>query len=104
MYFSSLFSAKRPASWDVSSIIPKLLEPSDSDVLEAVPMIEEVCCMVFGMNGDSAASPDGFLGTFFTFGWEIIAQDIYNAVVSFFCGAELSRRVTATPIVLIPKV
>ena len=41
---------------------------------------------------------------FFTFAWDIIAQDIYNAVVSFFCGAELPRRVTATLIVLISKV
>ena len=43
-------------------------------------------------------------GSFFTFAWEVVAQDLYNAIVSFFCGAELPRFITATSIVLIPKV
>ena len=38
------------------------------------------------------------------FAWDIITQDIYNVVVRFFCEVELSRRATATLIVLIPKV
>ncbi|XP_027158394.1 uncharacterized protein LOC113760014 [Coffea eugenioides] len=103
-YFSSLFSAESTSSWDLSSVIPKLLQPADHDKLEEVPTMEEVRRVIFSMDGDSAASPDGFSGKFFTFAWEIIAQDIYSAVVSFFCGAELPRRVTATLLVLIPKV
>ncbi|XP_071909763.1 uncharacterized protein [Coffea arabica] len=54
---------------------------SDNDMLEKVPTIEEVQCVVFGMDGDNAASPN-----------------------RFFCEVELSRRATATLIVLIPKV
>ena len=46
----------------------------------------------------------GSQGSFFTFAWEVVAQDLYNAIVSFFCGAELPRFITATSIVLIPKV
>ncbi|XP_071909728.1 uncharacterized protein [Coffea arabica] len=103
-YFSSLFSVEPTSSWDLSLIIPKLLLPSDNDMLEKVPIIKEVRRVVFNMDGDSATSPDGYSEKFFTFAWDIIAQDIYNAVVSFFCEAELPRRLIATLIVLIPKV
>ncbi|XP_027174537.1 uncharacterized protein LOC113774169 [Coffea eugenioides] len=37
-------------------------------------------------------------------GKEVIAQDVHDAVLSFFCGAELPRFVTSTSLVLIPKV
>nr|XP_027127799.1 uncharacterized protein LOC113743944 [Coffea arabica] len=103
-YFSSLFSAEPTSSWDLSPIIPRLIQESDNELLERVPSMEEVRRVIFAMDGDSAAGPDGYTGKFFTFAWDIIAQDIYNAVVSFFCGEEVPRRVTATFILLIPKV
>ena len=56
------------------------------------------------MDGESAAGPDGFTGKFFTFAWDVVAEDVYKAVLSFFCGVELPRSITATTIVLIPKV
>nr|XP_027120563.1 uncharacterized protein LOC113737545 [Coffea arabica] len=56
------------------------------------------------MDGDSAAGPDGFTRKFFMKAWEVVAHDVYKMVVSFFCGAELSRFITATSIVLLPKV
>ena len=72
--------------------------------LEEPPSMEEVKRAVFRMNGDSATGPDGFTGKFFTFTWDILAQDVYNGVLSFLCGAELPRFLTSTSIVLIPKV
>ncbi|XP_071912299.1 uncharacterized protein [Coffea arabica] len=56
------------------------------------------------MDGDNAAGPDSFTSKFFTFSWDIIATDVYIAVVSFFCRAELPRFITSTSIVLVPKV
>ena len=60
--------------------------------------------MVFAMDGASAVGSDGFTGKFFTFSWDVIAQDVYNMVLSFFYGAELLKFITSTSIVLIPKV
>lgn len=53
-------------------------------MLEDIPSIDEVKNVVFSMDGKSAARPDGYTGKLFTFAWDIIAQDVYQAVVSSF--------------------
>ena len=60
--------------------------------------------MIFEMDGGSAAGPDGFTGKFFMVAWEVVALDVYKAILSFFCGTELPRFVAATSIVLLPKI
>ena len=72
--------------------------------LQEVPSMEEVRQVIFEMDGDSAAGPDGFTGKSFTSSWDIIGEDVYRAVQRFFCGEELPRRVTATSLVLLAKV
>ncbi|XP_071918905.1 uncharacterized protein [Coffea arabica] len=103
-FFSSLFSVEATSSWNLSSVIPKLIQLADNAKLEEIPTMEDVRRVVSDMDGDSVAGPDGYTGKFFTFAWDIVAQDLYNAVVSFFCGAELPKKVTATLLLLIPKV
>ena len=60
--------------------------------------------MVFSLDPDSAAGPDGFSRRFFTFAWAVVGKDVFEAVGSFFFGSKLPRSITATSIVLIPKV
>nr|XP_027067665.1 uncharacterized protein LOC113693307 [Coffea arabica] len=104
-YFSSLFSMEEaPANSEVLGVIPKLLSEDDNEQLQNIPSFEEVRQVVFAMDGDSAAGPNGFTSKFFTSSWDIIGRDVYRAVQSFFCGEELPRRVTATSIVLLAKV
>lgn len=99
-----MFSADPTPEYQLLHVVPNLSAEIDNSLLEAVPSIEEVRKVVFDMDGKSTARLDLFTGKFFTFAWEVIAQDVYQAVVSFFCGAELPRFVTSTSIVLIPKV
>ncbi|XP_027158272.1 uncharacterized protein LOC113759893 [Coffea eugenioides] len=104
-YFSSLFSLEdTPAMMDVPDVIPRLVSLEDDVQLEAVPPLEEVRQTVFEMDVNSAAGPDSFTGKLFSFAWEIVGGDVYNDVQSFFCGAELLRRIIATSIVLLSKV
>ncbi|XP_027158377.1 uncharacterized protein LOC113759998 [Coffea eugenioides] len=64
----------------------------------------EVNEVIFSMDEESAAGPDGFTGKFFMSTWEVVAMDIQRAIVRFFCGTMLPRSVSATSIVLLPKI
>ncbi|XP_071940073.1 uncharacterized protein [Coffea arabica] len=104
-YFTSLFFVEPcPGSWRTLEVIPKIISREQNDELERLPSMEEIREVVFAMDGESAAGPDGFTGRFFTFAWDVVGQDVLEAVVSFFCGHELPRSVSLTLIVLIPKV
>ena len=81
-------------------MIPKIMSSEQNAKLERLPSIEGIKEVVFAMDGESAASPDGFTGRFLTFAWEVVGNDLYEVVVSFFCGQELPKSVAS----LIPKV
>ena len=55
------------------------------------------------MDADSAVEPDGYSWKFFTFAWEVVGNDVYAVVCSFFFGAKLPWSVTVTSIILLPK-
>ena len=103
-YFGDLFSADFVPNFQLMHVIPNVNMVIDNGKLEQVPSMEEVKKVIFDMDGDSVAGPYRFTGKCFTFAWEVVAQDLYKAIVSFFHGAELPRFITATSIVLIPKV
>ena len=85
-YFSYLFSDPTGSSSELLHLILPIVTGEESRLLEEVPCMEEVRWVVFAMDGDSAVGPNGFTGMFYTFVWNIIAQDVYNAVLSFFVG------------------
>lgn len=104
-YFERLFTAQNIISLsNLLQHIPKILTAEDNGLLEQFPSTEEIRGAVFAMDGESAPGPDGYTGKFFTAAWSVIGEDVVRAVCSFFCGAELPRAITATSIVLIPKV
>ena len=88
-YFSDFFSGPLGSTCEMLHLIPPMILGEDNRLLEVVPSIEKVHRVVMLMDGVSAAGPDGFTGKFLTFTWEVIAQDVHNAVLNFFCGAEL---------------
>ncbi|KAL0285322.1 UNVERIFIED_CONTAM: hypothetical protein Sradi_7176000 [Sesamum radiatum] len=55
------------------------------------------------MCADSTAGPDGFSAHFFQNCWDIIGEDLYEAVLDFFSGSTPPKNFTTTTIVLIPK-
>ncbi|KAG6466651.1 hypothetical protein ZIOFF_075555 [Zingiber officinale] len=73
-------------------------------MLEGLPSAEEVKQVVWCMCQDSAAGPDGFSVAFYRACWEIVGEDVLQAVLDFFRGSELPRGMASTTIVLIPKV
>ncbi|XP_027156449.1 uncharacterized protein LOC113757288 [Coffea eugenioides] len=104
-YFLDLFSRSMDSrTGGLMHLIPKVVKGEENELLAAVSNIEEVRRLVCTMDEDSAAGLDGFTGKFFSFAWDVIAQDVHRAIASFFCRSELSRFITSTSIVLLPKV
>lgn len=50
------------------------------------------------------AGPDGYFSAFFKHCWEIVHQDVLDAVLDFFRAPALSQSFTSTMITLVPKV
>ena len=64
-YFGDLFSAGFVPNFLLLHVIPNISTMIDNGKLEQVPSMEEVKKVIFDMDGDSAAGPDGFTGKFF---------------------------------------
>ena len=80
-------------SGSILDVIPKIISSGQNAELGHISLMAEIKEAVLAMDGESAAGPDGFTGRFFTFAWEIVGQDLYEAVASFFCGHELPQSV-----------
>uniref|UniRef100_A0A5B6YXE9 Reverse transcriptase domain-containing protein n=1 Tax=Davidia involucrata TaxID=16924 RepID=A0A5B6YXE9_DAVIN len=58
---------------------------------------------MFEIKGDKAPGPDGFNGTFFQKNWDLVGQEVTNAIMFFFQNSKLQPEWNATAITLIPK-
>ncbi|KAG6491492.1 hypothetical protein ZIOFF_052843 [Zingiber officinale] len=104
-YFQELLTGETVDSTAVDTdLIHTLVSTEDNLMLATLPSAEEVKQMVWSMCQDSAAGPDGFSVAFYRACWEIVGEDVLQAVLDFFRGAELPRGMASTTIVLIPKV
>lgn len=48
------------------------------------PTLEEIKGAVFELSGDSASSPNGFIGVFYQECWDIVGIDIHSMVLHFY--------------------
>ncbi|XP_073047522.1 uncharacterized protein [Primulina eburnea] len=86
------------------SDFPLVISDLENANIAAPPSLEEVRATVFSIHRDSVAGPDGFSSAFFQHCWEIVHQDVLDAVLDFFRGSPMPQGFTATTITLIPKV
>jgi hypothetical protein len=105
-HFSSLFTQAGSFVDNglVEEVIPNLITDRINDMLTNIPSMEEIKSAVFSLNNDSAPGPDGFGACFFQTYWDIISQDVINAVLQFFTTGWILPNFNSNTIVLIPKV
>lgn len=104
-FFFELFQADRSIGpfQSLPSELPQITSENNG-TLQALPSMEELRTIVFSLDSESTAGPDGFGAGFYQSCWEIINIDLLEAIHDFFKGAHLPRGFTMTSIVLIPKV
>lgn len=83
--------------------IPRLITEEDNGMLCTDTTIEAVKLIVFLLIADSTTGPDGLYGLFVQTCWDIISQDVWEAVVAFFYGLGLPRPITSTLLILIQQ-
>ncbi|KAI3457760.1 hypothetical protein Pfo_014423 [Paulownia fortunei] len=103
-YFQSLLSNDVPQLLDTElEFIQPLIHDLDNTTLCSSPELEEIKNAVFDIHPDSVAGLDSFSAFFFQHCWDIVHNDVKEAVVDFFCGNSMPRSFTATSLALIPK-
>jgi hypothetical protein len=61
-----------------------LIDDQTNNLLTMMPSGEEIKAAVFSLNGEGSPGPDGFGACFFHTYWEIVKQDVIDAVIQFF--------------------
>lgn len=67
------------------------------------PNLKELKEVVFSLNKEASAGPDGFTAQFYHTYWDFIKFDLLEAVEDFFPGSELPIGISSTSLALIPK-
>ncbi|XP_068498364.1 uncharacterized protein [Phaseolus vulgaris] len=82
LYAESIFHVQDTSNLEdfIGTYIPEMISSEENMMLIKSPDFLEIKNVVFNLNGNSAASPDGFGGVFYHSCWEIIGTDVCNAL------------------------
>ncbi|WJX12769.1 hypothetical protein P8452_03227 [Trifolium repens] len=90
-------------SFLAEEVIPSLVTDNLNALLTVLPSHSEIKSVVFALNRDSAPGPDGFGAFFFQHYWEIVKNDVFNAVLQFFTSSWILPGFNSNIIALLPK-
>jgi hypothetical protein len=104
-FYEDLFTAEPLASMDiVLEAVPEKVKDYMNEDLCKPYSDEEIKAALFQMGPTKAPGPDGFPAMFYQVHWDLVREDVCNAVRSFLGGDEIPEGFCDSVIVLIPKV
>ncbi|XP_060184706.1 uncharacterized protein LOC132614307 [Lycium barbarum] len=105
-HYSKLFTQpQQDHNFNFLKRIENVVTEEYNNSLIQLPTGEEIEQAVKDLHLDSAAGPDGFSGHFYKKKcWNIIANDVTAMVENFFRGNKLTKFITHTFLIMIPKV
>lgn len=102
-FYQNLFtSSNSNIPQDLEGLIPFSLTEEDKSTIISPPSLEEIKGVIFSMGSHKAPRPDGMSTLFFKHYWHIIGSDVATAILSFFEGGYMLKRLNHTFINLIP--
>lgn len=69
-----------------------------------MPTMDELKNIVFSMDPNSVAGPDGMNGKFFQTCWDVIKEDLFKVIQAFFCGQIIPKCFSHAYLFLLSKV
>lgn len=104
-HFQSLFNTPVVRNFDdIISLIDPVISAEINAALTKPVVREEVRAAVFQMGPLKAPGSDGFPGLFYQTYWDIVGEEVFAVVQSFFNDGIILREINHTNITLIPKV
>ncbi|XP_021985789.1 uncharacterized protein LOC110881983 [Helianthus annuus] len=99
-----LRSLKPNARCKIHSIVDASGNRHDGDgVVDALVTREEIKQAMFSISENKAPGPDGYTSAFFKHAWDIVGEEVTNAVLDFFDNGQLLKQINHAILSLIPK-
>jgi hypothetical protein len=103
-FFQNLFSSSNPQFLDdLDNLISPVISDENNMLLCAIPSADEIKQTLFSLGSNKSPGPDGMSTLFYKHYWEIISQDLIEAISSFFTRGHILTEINRIFITLIPK-
>ncbi|GJR20775.1 hypothetical protein Tco_0969302 [Tanacetum coccineum] len=103
-YESFLGLAGETHGFNVINLFNSCLNEQEANDMVRNVTAQEVKEAFFSIGDDKSPGPDGFSAAFFKEAWNVVANDVTNAICEFFRNGTLLKELNHTIIALIPKV
>lgn len=88
-FYCALFNKEYPTvdldKVNFSDVVSLMVLQEENDILTQMPTLEEIKVSIFALNPNSASDPSDFTDMFFLTCWDLIANDLVEAVCYIFC-------------------
>uniref|UniRef100_A0A803PTY7 Reverse transcriptase domain-containing protein n=1 Tax=Cannabis sativa TaxID=3483 RepID=A0A803PTY7_CANSA len=105
-YYKTLLGSKMVNRKKVSKKViaeGPVLDSSQGAMLMEKFTKEEVKKALFGIPGNKAPGPDGYSSFFFQDNWDLVGEDLYQAVTSFLESGSILKEINTTILTMVPK-
>ncbi|XP_026442633.1 uncharacterized protein LOC113342250 [Papaver somniferum] len=104
-YYESKFNGNDlPIEENLFEYEHETISLEESQMLDAVPSMEEIHAAVFDLGADSAPGPDGFSGCFYRHCLDLIHQYLFNAITFYWMNKTIPNGASSSLILLLAKV
>ncbi|GKA50952.1 probable kinetochore protein NUF2 [Tanacetum coccineum] len=103
-YETFLGLAGETNSFNTANLFTKCLNEQVASGIVRNVTTQEVKEALFSIGDDKSPGPDGYTAAFFKEAWDVVANDVTNAICEFFRNGTLLKEINHTIIALIPKV
>ncbi|GJT37806.1 RNA-directed DNA polymerase, eukaryota, reverse transcriptase zinc-binding domain protein [Tanacetum coccineum] len=102
-YETFLGLAGETNSFNTANLFTKCLNEQVASGIVRNVTTQEVKEALFSIGDDKSPGPDGYTAAFFKEAWDVVANDVTNAICEFFRNGTLLKEINHTIIALIPK-
>nr|GEW33814.1 hypothetical protein [Tanacetum cinerariifolium] len=95
---------KTKIEWLEVGLFDKKVSAISNNIMTRQVTKDEIKKAMFDIGDDKSPGPDGYTSLFFEKGWDIVRDDVCNAILDFFSNGKLLHELNPTFFALIPKV